>query len=157
MALVRNPRRSRRGAAAVEFAVVLLFLVPLLMGLWEVGRLVEVEQHLNNAVREGARQASTGNKTTAQVQQDVINYLAANGITAAKSDVTVTNLTSSARNDPSTSVQLDRLRVEIKISFDSVRWVLLNQITTAKYLTASSDFYSMRDVPLAIDSTIPVN
>jgi hypothetical protein len=40
-----------------------------------------IEQWLNAAVREGARQASTGNKTTAQVQQVVVNYMAANKIT----------------------------------------------------------------------------
>ena len=39
----------------------------LLMGVWEVGRLVQVEQLLNNAAREGARQASTSNVTTAGV------------------------------------------------------------------------------------------
>ncbi len=66
----------RYGAASVELALVLTFvLVPILLGIWEVGRMVEVQQNLYNAVREGGRQASTGQKTIAQVQQTVVNYL----------------------------------------------------------------------------------
>ena len=155
--MIRRDHANRReGTAAVEFAVVLIFIVPLLIGLWEVGRLVEVEQLMNNAVREGARQASTGNKNAAGVQQDVANYLTVNGITCSTSNVTVTNKTSAARNDPTTANQLDQFHVEVQIPFDSVRWVLLNKITKVSNLSAGADFYSMRDIPLAVNATIPV-
>ncbi len=51
----------RSGAAAVEMAVVMnLVLVPLLLGVWEVGRLVHVQQVVVNATREGARLAAQG-------------------------------------------------------------------------------------------------
>lgn len=54
--------RRRSGAAAVECAVVMLFvLCPLMIGLWEMGRVVQVEQILSNAAREGARLAAQGN------------------------------------------------------------------------------------------------
>jgi Flp pilus assembly protein TadG len=153
--MVLSPTRQRRsGAASVEFAVILIFLLPMLLGVWEVGRLVEVEQHLNNAVREGGRQASTGLKDADGVKQDVVNYLAANGIPCQPSNVTVTNLTSG--NDPSTANQLDQLQVSVKIPFNSVRWVLLNQITNTQNLNASVTFYSMRDVPLTINTNIPL-
>src|SRR5690348_15164963 len=56
----RVPRRSRDGIAAVEFAVVLPLLFLLLMGAWEVGRLVQVHSILSNAAREGARIAAQG-------------------------------------------------------------------------------------------------
>src|SRR5690242_10343121 len=52
--------RSRPGAAAVEFAVVLPLIVLLLLGTWEVARLVQVHAILSNAVREGARLAAQG-------------------------------------------------------------------------------------------------
>lgn len=63
--------RPRPGVAAVETAVVLTFvLVPLLIGIWEMGRLVQVQQIVANSAREGARLAaqaktinSTGNPT----------------------------------------------------------------------------------------------
>ena len=68
--MIRAANRQRNASACVECAVCLLFLVPLLIGLWEVGRLVEVEQFLNNAVREGGRQASTGMKNVFQPSAD---------------------------------------------------------------------------------------
>jgi Flp pilus assembly protein TadG len=52
-------RPPRRGVAAVETAVVLnFFLVPLLIGIWEMGRLVQVQQIVANSAREGARLAA---------------------------------------------------------------------------------------------------
>src|SRR2546430_17443525 len=51
---------SRAGAAAVEFAVVLPLIFLLLLGTWEVARLVQVQAILSNAVREGARLAAQG-------------------------------------------------------------------------------------------------
>src|SRR5207248_2687965 len=50
----------RAAAAAVEFAVVLPLIFLLLLGTWEVARLVQVHAILCNAVREGARLAAQG-------------------------------------------------------------------------------------------------
>jgi Flp pilus assembly protein TadG len=48
----------RRGVAIVEAAFVIPLLLVLLAGLWQVGRIVQVSELLNNATREGARIAS---------------------------------------------------------------------------------------------------
>ena len=61
--------------------------------------------------------------------------MAVNGITCTTSNVTVTNKTSSARNDPTTANQMDQFHVSVQIPFDSVRWVLLNKITKTQNLT----------------------
>lgn len=158
MILARTKSRSscRGGSAAVEFAVLITLLVPLLLGLWEVGRLVQVQQFLTNAAREGGRQASTGAKDLSAVKQDVVNYLAHNGIPASVGDVTVENITSPG-TDPKNASQLDRYRVTVKIPFNSVRWILLNQITSIAELSAVVDWYSMRDIPIEINNTIPLN
>jgi Flp pilus assembly protein TadG len=150
-------RQPRRGSAAVEFAVVALFLVPLLIGVWEVGRLVEVQQIMANAAREGGRQASTGNVNTAGVQNIVSSYLVRNGIPCSPSNVTVTNVTSSSRADPTSANQFDQFDVTVTIPFNSVRWVLLNQITNVTQLTASADWFSMKDIPITINPNIPLN
>jgi Flp pilus assembly protein TadG len=155
--LVTKPRSKRRhGAAAVETAVVLTLLVPILLGTWEVGRMVQVQQLMANAAREGGRQAAAGNLNTAGVQQVVVNYLTQNGISCDASNVTVVNLTSSARSDPTTANQLDHFQVTVTIPFNKVRWVILNQITPTTQLTASADWFSMRDLPLVINTTIPL-
>jgi Flp pilus assembly protein TadG len=55
--------RRRRGVAAVEFAVVLLPLMTIVMGIIECGRLMSAEEILINASREGARLAVLGGST----------------------------------------------------------------------------------------------
>lgn len=158
--MYRLPTRSRtasgrRGVAAVEFAVVAVFLVPLLIGLWEVGRLVEVQQFLNGAAREGGRQASTAQKDQSGVQTAIINYCKQNGITVQASDITITNLDNTDQN-PQNANQLERIQVTIKIKFDSVRWILLNQITNTQYLYATVEWRSMKDIPLSVNTSIPL-
>src|SRR5438105_3836573 len=53
-------RTRRGGLAAVEMAVALPFIAILIFGIWDVGRMVEVQQLVNNAAREGARLAAVG-------------------------------------------------------------------------------------------------
>jgi Flp pilus assembly protein TadG len=48
-------RTSRRGTAAVEFALVAPVLVIIVLGAVEVGRALQVQMALTNAVREGCR------------------------------------------------------------------------------------------------------
>ncbi|WP_241985969.1 TadE/TadG family type IV pilus assembly protein [Cryobacterium sp. Hz7] len=48
-------RRGERGAAAVEFALVLPILLLLVLGLIEFSRLYNIQISLSNAAREGAR------------------------------------------------------------------------------------------------------
>src|SRR5689334_319906 len=94
-------RSHRRGVALVELAVILPLLMLFLVGVWEVGRTVQVQQIMTMAVREGGRQASLGNKTTSEVQNAVVTYLNVQGITGVSAaNVTVTNLTDPSR-DPS--------------------------------------------------------
>src|SRR5262249_8726464 len=81
-------QQRRRGAAAVELALVLPLIIILLTGIWEVGRMVEVQQILSNAAREGARQASTGQITNADVEQVVVQYLNVAGIPTANINTT---------------------------------------------------------------------
>jgi Flp pilus assembly protein TadG len=151
-----SPERS--GVAAVEFAVIMPVMAFLIIGLWEVGRMVEVQQYLINGAREGARQASTGVKTTAEVKQTVVTYLQQKGLTfVAASNVTVTSVTNTGITDPSLATQMDQFRVSVSVPFDSVKWVALTRLTGLTNLTASADWYSMRDIPLAVSMVIPLN
>src|SRR5882757_936386 len=51
----RTCRRNRRGAAAVEFAIVAPVFFLLVFGMVEYGRMIMVQQVITNAAREGAR------------------------------------------------------------------------------------------------------
>ena len=141
---------------AVEVAVVLPILLTILLGLLELARLVEVRQVIGNSAREAGRQASTGQKTTAEVQQIALRYLQESGLDTSGAAVTVTNLTSSSRSDPATAKQLDRMRIVVTIPFDDVRWIVLGNLTNASEVRAESVWTSMQDLPVVVSGTIPI-
>lgn len=160
----RTDQQRRSGSAAVEFAVVAPILVTLMAGIWEVGRMVEVSQQISNAAREGARQSSGGNKTAADVDTIVKNHMIASGLNTTGYTVTVRNLTlnpnpqpSDPSDNPSAANQMDHLRVTVTLPFNNVKWIMLNQITSVTTLNASADWFSMKDQPLVVDSTMPNN
>src|SRR5262249_3227792 len=94
----------RRGAAAVELALLLPFLLALLLGVWEVGRLIQINQVLSNAAREGARQASTGEKTNDQVKLAVCQYLKNGGLNDHTPD-RASSVTPTDLNNPRTDAR----------------------------------------------------
>jgi Flp pilus assembly protein TadG len=148
----------RSGSAAVELAVCLPFLLVVITGVWEVGRMVQVQQLVANAAREGGRQASGGQKDPTTLRQYVVNYMNMNGLTAVDlSMVTLTNITNAARTDPTAATQLDQYRLTVTVPYSAIRWSTIAQITSTSSLTASADWYSMRDSPLNIVATIPTN
>lgn len=59
--------KSDRGAAAVEFGIVLLALIPLVVGVLELGKGLSTYITLTSAAREGARSmVISNNQTTAR-------------------------------------------------------------------------------------------
>lgn len=143
---VRPAGKGRRGAIAVEVALALAFiLIPTLLGILEVGRLVEVQAILNAAVREGGRQASTGRLSNAAIRTSVLSTISNAGLATTNATVTVTNLTS-AGADSLHATQFDRLEVVASVPFRDTRWVNLPLVTTdATLVTARVVWDSMKD------------
>jgi Flp pilus assembly protein TadG len=151
-------KKKRTGTAAVELAVCLPLMLILISGVWEVGRMVSAQQIVANAAREGGRELAAGQTSVATVQSYVVNYMTMNGLTSADATmVTITNITNSGRADPTTCNQLDQWRVTVTVPYSTIRWSTIAQITKAASLTASADWYSMRDSTLAVDAIIPTN
>jgi Flp pilus assembly protein TadG len=67
---------QRRGATVVETAFVLLIAVTLTFAIYDYGRYFMLSQLVNNAAREGARQAvaNTNTQNTAMIQNTVVQY-----------------------------------------------------------------------------------
>ncbi len=124
---------ARRSATAcVEFAVVLPILLTFVLGVLEVGRFIQVYEILNAAAREGARQASTGQMTNAQVIAAVTGCVQASGLPTAQLNVTVQDLTN-AGTDVSQATILDNLQVTVSLPYKTVEW-----ITTSYFLNSST-------------------
>lgn len=81
--LPKLSRDRRRGAAAVEFAIVAPVFFLVVLGIVEFGRMVMVQQVITNAAREGARIAVLDSATPGRVTARVNSYLAAANLPAA--------------------------------------------------------------------------
>jgi len=75
MRVSQSNKMPRHAMAAVEFAVCLPLMFVLLFGLWEVGRITEVQGVMWNSGREGARDASTGQANLLAVANNLLLYL----------------------------------------------------------------------------------
>jgi Flp pilus assembly protein TadG len=151
-------RARRHGTAAVEFAVCAPLIATLLVGLLEVGQLIQVNQIVSNAAREGARKASTGLNTYSDVQTAVANYLTnagitnQSGLTVTVYDVTQSN--SGPQFDPSTASWLDQLQITVTLPYGNVQLV---QLPTAPstVVSARAVWFSNQDQAYPINITPP--
>ena len=71
---------KRRGAVAVEFALVLPFLIATIVGLIEITRAYDVQNLLETGAREGARFASMDRSGMLQEGETSCNMLPARGL-----------------------------------------------------------------------------
>ncbi|WP_442959772.1 TadE/TadG family type IV pilus assembly protein [Pseudarthrobacter sp.] len=99
---MREP--SERGAAAVEFAILLPVLLMLVLGTIEFGRAYNAQITLTNAARDGVRVMAiandpTGAKTAAQ------NAAASVSTTIPTSDITLTTNTCSTGNQVTLTIK----------------------------------------------------
>lgn len=120
--------RQRRGAAVVEFALVVPLFFMLVFGIVEFGQALMVSQLLNSAAREGARVAITPGSTNEDVQQTVLNILD-RSTTTAPSDVTVNIAVTPDANNPDPGNQVsaaskrDLVTVDVQVGFSDVSLV----------------------------------
>lgn len=111
----REASRRRRGAAAVEFAVVCPVLFLVMLGMIEVGRAVTVQNLLSHVARDAARAASLDGSTAASVQAQATERLNAMSMDGVTVTVSPDPLSSAAAGDPVT--------VNLQVPFDSVSWL----------------------------------
>mgnify|MGYP000901819144 CR=1 FL=1 len=128
--ICRLCRRKRRGAAAVEFAVVAPLFFLMVFGMIEFGRMVMVQQVITSASREGARIGVLDGSTTESVQTAVQNYL--QGASVQGAQITVNP------DPPSSAVYGAPVTVTVSISFNQVSWLPSPMFLGGQSLTAST-------------------
>jgi Flp pilus assembly protein TadG len=171
---LRALQTPRRGVAAVEFAFLAPVLLGLLLGVWEIGRLIQVQQMVSTSAREGARLAAQGqtvqgdsiqyvyaSPTTApsssspNVQTQVLNFLQEAGIPTTNATVTFQYLNgNTSLTDPYQGAQGQMFSVTVTVPYNNFRWTTLD-LTGAVNLTCTVVWTSLVDVPFTINTTIP--
>lgn len=99
---------KRKGAAAVEFAIIAPFFFMLLMGMLEVGRAVHVQQVITNATREAVRCQSVGEDGVKRVEKCLKNA----GISRFK-----------VKMDPPNPESGQPVTCTVRVKFTDVSWV----------------------------------
>jgi hypothetical protein len=124
----RKSNINRRGAAAVEFAIIAPLLVTIVLGVAEASQLFEAQNQLAVAVREGARLAAMdrtgmlaeGLTTNSKIADDIVNYLNASGLPGDQADVFIVDPidheTTFDLDDPANDLELFEVRVELPYS-----------------------------------------
>jgi Flp pilus assembly protein TadG len=115
----RCPRRA--GSATVEFAVFVPILAALMLGMFEMGRAINVKDILSDAARKAGRTGILPNKATSDITAEVTNILNDNNIST--SQVTMTVLVNGAAADASTAKRGDQISVKISIPATQVLWL----------------------------------
>ena len=134
--LYQSCRKKRRGAAVVEFAVVLPVFFLLVFGMIEFGRMVMVQQVLTNASREAARIGVLDGTTSEEVKTSVVNYLTSASIpfdpATPGNSVTVTP------SPPSSAGFGEPVTVTITLPFSQVSWLPSPMYLGATTLSATT-------------------
>ncbi|WP_165232759.1 TadE/TadG family type IV pilus assembly protein [Aquisphaera insulae] len=162
--IVGVDRSERSGAAAVEMALCLPLVLTMLIGTWEVGRILEMQQFLNVGAREAARQAGSGLLTNSQVQQVAVNCIKnalgdSTGTLTRNLVVTVTVYDADSPStvksvDVSQADPLDLIVVKASIPYADVRWIALPTVSGAGTLSAQVSWVSLKNFPFP--TTVPV-
>jgi Flp pilus assembly protein TadG len=153
---------------AVEAALVLPVLLVLMMGVWEVGRLIQINQIVVNAAREGARLAAGGYVngtavTTTMVQQAVKDYMTSAGVpTAAVSGAQVSLVCQATPSwtNPSDALPLDKFQITVVIpsgtAFNSLRWTPAKLTSATQQMTVTVNWQSLNNSKIVVSATLPL-
>ncbi|WP_086013402.1 TadE/TadG family type IV pilus assembly protein [Schlesneria paludicola] len=130
---------NRRGAAAVEMALVTPFFVMLVFGIIEFGRAMMVCNLITNAAREGTRAAVLDGSTNAAVTQSVQTFLVgALGVSA--SDISVAIAVTPATGNPSPGnviancLPRDSITVTVQVPYNRVALIPGNYLQSKQLI-----------------------
>jgi len=171
---IRPDRQHRsRGAAVIELAVVLPLMLTILVGIWEIGRLIQIQQMMHCATRDAARLAAqafvvnTNGESTKigyatgspNLDATIRSYLYIAGIrnqTGLKTSFAFVNAdgTLDSTREPWQGRKNERFRVTIALPYDNVRWTSLG-LVDPKTVTVSLDWQMLVDDPFTLDTALP--
>lgn len=129
MTYITPQRRGRRGAAAVEFALVAPFLFLILIGMVEFGRALTIHQGVTAASRAAARESVLPGATVSSVEAVAFQFVTQ----VPDSEVTVTT-----SPDPTTADAGDLITVSVSVPAQVMTKMGQIWFSTDTVLSASS-------------------
>jgi Flp pilus assembly protein TadG len=128
--------KNRRGAVAVEFAMVAPLFLFLVFGLFEFGRMLMLHQALTNATREGCRAAGLASCIdTSRVDSAVRDYLASVvGDNAADAAIVRVTMPSSLNGVTSGT----DLTVGVEVDFKDVSWLPIGHLRSTAVISSEA-------------------
>ena len=113
----------------------------MIFGIVEAGRMLQVQQVMTNATREGARRATIAGATVNDVKTAVVDSLASSGIDVTQDKVTVNpaDLNATPNGQPIT--------VAVTIPFSQVTWLPSPMFSWGKNRTMRAFTVMRRDTP----------
>jgi len=122
--------QRRRGAAMVEFAIIMPVFLTLILGILELGKALQTSNIMTAAVREGGRLSAMDweglvpddSDPNEKVEDDIRNFLAASGIPPEAVDISITSAEGADEgddfdlNDPDNKLRLFRITVTVPFS-----------------------------------------
>lgn len=116
--------KTRKGAAMIEFAVVLPILLIVVLGIIEFGRAIMVLDLVNNVARQGARAGSVPWRTNTDITAAVDTALS-NSMLPSRSVGTVVTIkvNGNASTNAGAAVSDDQIAVTVAVTVSSTTWL----------------------------------
>jgi Flp pilus assembly protein TadG len=131
--------KARRGATAVEMAVIAPVFLALVLGIIEASRVGMVLQELTTASREGCRVAVLNGMTQTDVQNRINTVLTGSGIS-----VGTVNPTCPSPNVWTTAPGGTPITVSLSVPYSQVSWLKVSVFFPNTILSASATLSSER-------------
>ena len=139
---IRPCRRKlpiRRGASALEMAIMLPLLFLMVFGIIEFGRAIMVHQVLVNSAREATRRAVIPGATDAQVLATVTKSMNSAGITGYSVGLTIDG-TSATLDGSSSSITnapaKSSIGLKLSVTNSNVSWGVMNLVGSGRIFAA---------------------
>ncbi|MCA9059870.1 MAG: pilus assembly protein [Planctomycetaceae bacterium] len=113
--------RGRRGATAVEAALVLPIFFMVVIAIIDFGRGMSASQLITSAAQQGARRGMLDGGTNTEVTNAVRDMLRTN-LGIQNSDITITIQVNGVNGNVASAVENDRITVRAEVPFDRVSY-----------------------------------
>lgn len=116
---VRKPC-NRRGAAAVEMALLAPFFATVILGITEIGQVQRAQCYVSEASYAGCVAGSLAGSSNSDVTSDVKNFLTSCKMTAASAVITIK--VNDAVADVASAKRNDKITVKVAIPVSAISW-----------------------------------